>query len=41
VSETDFRAGVDRLAAYVEKLPKDTIVVPRDSSQVAVSDRRP
>ena len=28
VSESDLRAGVDRLAAYVKKLPKETIVEP-------------
>ena len=28
VSENDLRAGVDRLAAYVKKLPKETIVEP-------------
>jgi len=28
VSETDLRAGVDRLAAYGKKLPKETIVEP-------------
>jgi len=28
VSESDLRAGVDRLAAYVNKLPKGTIVEP-------------
>jgi integrase len=28
VSESDLRAGVERLAAYVKKLPKETIVEP-------------
>ena len=28
VSESDLRAGVDRLAAYVKKLPKETTVEP-------------
>ena len=28
VSESDLRAGVDRLAEYVKKLPKETIVEP-------------
>jgi integrase len=28
VSEIDLRAGVDRLAAYVKKLPNETIVEP-------------
>ena len=28
VSESDLRAGVDRLGAYVKKLPKETIVEP-------------
>jgi integrase len=28
VSETDLKAGVDRLAAYVKKLPKETVVEP-------------
>jgi len=28
VSESDLRVGVDRLAAYVKKLPKETIGEP-------------
>ena len=28
VSESDLRAGVERLAVYVKKLPKETIVEP-------------
>ena len=33
VSESDLRAGVDRLAAYVKKLPKETIVEPLKKAQ--------
>jgi integrase len=33
VSENDLRGGVDRLAAYVKKLPKETIVEPMKNSR--------
>ena len=35
VSDTDLRAGVDRLAAYVKKLPKETIVEPLTKAEKA------
>ena len=35
VSESDLRAGVDRLAAYVRKLPKETIVAPLNKARKA------
>ena len=35
VSESDLRGGVDRLAAYVKKLPKETIVEPMKNLEKA------
>ena len=35
VSETDLRAGVERLAAYVKKLPKETSVAPLNKARKA------